>query len=100
MAHLVDLMQRSCAAARRATAGGCACQPSLRLRAAYSTPRTVRNSWPLRVDARAGYGPSGGGGFGMISHGAQRVVCAVVTKGDCALGTLGGGEQSSFAFVL
>ena len=37
MAHLVDLMQRSCAAARRATAGGCACQPSLRLRVAYSS---------------------------------------------------------------
>jgi hypothetical protein len=66
----------------------------------YSMPRTVRNSWPLRVDARAGYGPSGGGGLGMIIHGAQRVVCAVVTKGDCALGTLGGGEQSSFAFIL
>ena len=49
------------AAARRVTAGGCACQQSLRLRAAYSTPRTVRNSWPLRIDARAGYGTSGGG---------------------------------------
>ena len=40
-------------------AGGCTCQPSLWLRAAYSTTRTVRNSWPLRVDARAGGGVSG-----------------------------------------
>jgi len=53
---------------RSRTAGHCrrlrmpaiAAAPS-RVQQCNSTPRTVRNSWPLRVDARAGYGPSGGG---------------------------------------
>ena len=96
-------MQRTCAACSR-TAGHCR---RLRMPAIAAAPSRVQHA-PHCEKLMAAQGRrarglrpfGGGGGFGMISHGAQRVVCAVVTKGDCALVTLGGGEQSSFAFVL
>ena len=58
------------------------------------TPRTVCNSWPLRVDGR------GGDDASSSSAAALCVFTALLTHGDCAMGTAGGRARSLFVCML
>jgi len=87
--------QALCAAAPRATAPQ-SHAPSLAAagRAEPCTPRTVCNSWPLRVDGR------GGDDASSSSAAALCVFTALLTHGDCAMGTAGGRARSLFVCML